>query len=305
MHATESSVVGLIRRHPMAAYLLWLVTVGWAIAFVPIVARSAFGAELPFQPFAIVSTVVGALLPALVITRVVDGPQALRELGRRSLELRASPGWYAFALLALPLPALVVAMVLFGLPEANASTFVSAFFGGLLLQGLITFITINFVEEIAWMGFFQARLQPRHGAVWAAVLTAGGFTLMHLPLFVANATALIVVLPLFFVMAIGFRALVGWVYNHTCSLFLVGLAHAAGNAAGGGSGFSDGLLPRLYDSTWVRVLHTIVAFVIGLGLIAATRGRLGAPPRRTGDTETEEAPTPTPSAGRRSAGAAG
>ena len=289
----------------MAAYLLWLVTVGWAISFVPIVADRAFGAELAFQPFAIVSTVFGALLPALVITRLVDGPQALRELARRSFELRASLGWYAFALLALPLPALVLAMVVFGLPDASASTLVSAFFGGLLLQGLITFITINFVEEIAWMGFFQARLQTRHGAARAAVLTAGGFTLMHLPLFVVNETPLAVVLPLFFVLAIGFRALVAWVYNHTYSLFLVGLLHAAGNAAGGGSGFGEGLLPQLYDSGWVPVLHTIVAFVIGLALIAATRGRLGAPPRLAQPAEGERAPTPSPAAGRPSAGPVG
>ena len=41
-------------------------------------------------------------------------------------------------------------------------------------------------------------------------------------------------------------------------------------------GESGGLLPRLYDSGWVSVLHTLTALVIGLVLIAATRGRLGA-----------------------------
>ena len=85
-----------------------------------------------------------------------------------------------------------------------------------------------------------------------------------------------IILPLFFVMAIGFCALAGWAYNLTDNLFLVGLLHAAGNAATGGSGFGEGFLARLYGKGWVPVLHTLAAFVIGLALIAATRGRLGS-----------------------------
>jgi len=76
----------------------------------------------------------------------------------------------------------------------------------------------------------------------AAVMTAAFFTLQHLPLFFANGTALVIILALFFVMAIGFRVLVGWVYNLAGNLF----------PAAGGSGFGEGFLARLYDSGWVR-----------------------------------------------------
>lgn len=277
MPGDQNGLVGLIRRYPLAAFLLWLSTVGLAIGFIPVIAKAGWAIALPLQPFAIAETVVGALLPAVVITRIVDGSQGLRDLGRHAFRLRVPARWYAFSLLVLPLPALVLAIALFGLPDATPSTLLVAVLAGLLLQGAITFLTINFVEEIAWMGFFQARLQPSRGPALAAVLTAAGFTLMHLPLFVVNGTPLVVIVPLFFVMAIGFRALIGWVYNSTDSLFLVGVLHAAGNAATGGSGLGEGLLPRLYDSSWVSVLHTLAAFVIGLALIAATRGRLGAP----------------------------
>ena len=45
------------------------------------------------------------------------------------------------------------------------------------------------------------------------MITAAFFTLQHMPLFFANGTSLAVVLPLFFLMAVGFRALIGWCYN--------------------------------------------------------------------------------------------
>jgi len=79
----------------------------------------------------------------------------------------------------------------------------------------------------------------------AAVMTAAFFTLQHLPLFFANGTALVIILALFFVMAIGFRVLVGWLQPRRQPF--PGRASAAG-----GSGFGEGCLARLYDSGWVR-----------------------------------------------------
>ena len=61
------------------------------------------------------------------------------------------------------------------------------------------------------------------------------------------------------------RALLAWVYNRTGSLVVVGLTHAAGNAAALAlaplfAGPVDGFLPLV---------------VLGLVVIAVTRGRLG------------------------------
>jgi len=90
----------------------------------------------------------------------------------------------------------------------------------------------------------------------AAVMTAAFFTLQHLPLFFANGTALVIILALFFVMAIGFRVLVGWVYNLAGNLFLVGLpppaaaasarasSRASTTAAGSGPAHARGLRHR-------------------------------------------------------------
>ena len=62
-----------------------------------------------------------------------------------------------------------------------------------------------------------------------------------------NGPAVFIILPIFFLVAIPFRALIAWVYNRTGSLFLVGLLHAVSDGTGTG-GFDSGLLPRLFDS---------------------------------------------------------
>ena len=45
-----------VRLHPIVSFLVWFFTIGWAIAFIPVVAKSWLGLDLPFQPFVIAST---------------------------------------------------------------------------------------------------------------------------------------------------------------------------------------------------------------------------------------------------------
>ena len=49
------------------------------------------------------ASIVGGALPVVLITRLVDGPAGLTALRRRLLQTRASIGWYALTLLAVPL----------------------------------------------------------------------------------------------------------------------------------------------------------------------------------------------------------
>lgn len=218
---------------------------------------------------------IWGLVGVVLITRLVDGREGLRELGRRCVKAAVPPRWYGVALLALPVPAVLLALLFFGPPDASASSLLAAIEYGFLLQTVITFLTVDFIEEITWMGFVQARLQ-RRGVMLAVLVTALLFALQHLPIFVAGTG--LAFFPIFFLMAIGFRALIGWTYNWTGSLIIVGLLHAAGNGATGGSGFGEfgeGLLRRLYESDFASVLHLVSALVIGLALIALTRGRRG------------------------------
>ena len=208
------------------------------------------------------------------------GRSAATRLWRSALVAQVAWGWYALALLGVPLLAFAITAAALGLPmDASPSASVGALLTGLTLQLVLTLLPHNLWEEVAWTGFVQERLQRRHTAAMAAVITGVLFALQHISLVVGNAPAdVVAVMALFMVVIIPFRFLTGWVFNATQSLFLVGLVHGMGNAVAGGSGFGAGFLQRLYpDSTLAASAHLLAFFVLGLAVLALTRGRLGAP----------------------------
>lgn len=283
MPATESitstpggPLVRFVRRHPLAAFLLWFFTIGQALAFTPVVANAS-GADLPVQPFVVASTLVGLLLPSLVITRIVDGPAGLRALWGRAVQTRVAVGWYLLAVLGVPVVALGIAFALMGAPTGETGELLPLLASGVLLPLALTFLPNNWWEEVAWTGFVQARLQDRRGPVMAAVITGILFALQHIALVAGvDLVSAVVLMLLLVVLAVPFRFLTGWVYNRTSSLFLVGLLHAMGNAVTGGSGFHPGLLARLYPEQQVATMaHLFAFFALGLVVLAVTRGRLG------------------------------
>lgn len=274
----SGGLAGLIRRHPIRAFLAWFFTVGQAIALIPVVI-----ADLPTEPFIIASTFVGLLLPTLVITRIVDGPDGLRALWERALRVGVHARWFAFSVIGVPLVAAAITAAFVGMPASvTGSTVASALTFGYIVSLVVVFVTVNWWEEIAWMGFVQARLQQAHGAMRSSVVTGIVFAFGHITLVVGEgATGALTLMALLIAVSIPFRALQAWVYNRTGSLFVVGLVHAAGNAVALGSIMGDGMLIRLYgDSSLSGLVFPILA-VMGLVAIAATRGRLGQPMTRT------------------------
>jgi membrane protease YdiL (CAAX protease family) len=251
-----------LARHPLTAFFAWFFTVGQAFAFAPLV----FHTGVPPQFFIIGSSVVGLLLPALVLTRIVDGPDALHGFLRSFVDWRVSLRWYAVALLGVPED----------VPAALAAVFV--------IQLAFTLVPNNWAEEGVWSGFVQARLQSRHGPLLAAVIVGPLFALQHVALVVGNPPAVAAILMIgLAVVAIPYRFFTGWIWNRTGSLLLLGLVHGAGNAAAPGSGFGDGgVLRHLYpaDHTTVGVFHLLAFFLIGLVVVAATKGRLGRSTRK-------------------------
>jgi uncharacterized protein len=273
----NSRIAALVRRHPVPAFFAWFFTVGQALAFTPVIAQTR-GVPLPVQPFICASTVLGLLLPALVITRVVDGPAGLRRLWADVVRVGVAPRWYALALLAIPLLAVGFTVAVDGAPtDTSVAALLSALGPGFVMALVLTFLPNNLWEEVAWAGFVQARLQTRWGAIGAAAICAPLFSLQHISLVVQGPPIEgAIVLGLLAVLAVPFRFLTGWVYNRTSSLFVVGLLHAAGNAVAGGSGFGAGLLPRLYpQSPLAPAAHLLVIAALGLLAVTLTRGRLG------------------------------
>lgn len=291
-------LVGLVRRRPVTAFLLWFFTVGQLLAFLPVLAV-ANGVQLPTEPFTIASTVVGLLLPALVIAWVVDGPAATRRLLRRAIAMPLSLQWYAVVLAVVPLTSLSIAYAVAGPPEdATVEGLGLAYLLGLVLQAVVHLVTNNLWEEVAWAGFVQARLQARHGSIAAAALTAPVFALQHTALVVGGSLmGTLAVLVVLIVLAFPYRAVMGWLYNRTHSLLVVGAAHAAGDAVAAGTVLGDGFLPRLYGHN-VGPMHLFAFAAIGLVVVVVTRGRLGEstspPPADQNRIPGRGSPSPAP-----------
>jgi len=274
-------LAGIIRRHPVASFLAWSFPVGQAIAFQPVLGHAWYDVDLPTAPFVVAANLLGLLLPAVVITRVVEGRAGVRALWRRAVRVRVPLRWYGLALVVVPVATTAVAVALLGPPEGTGRVLASALVSGLLVQVLLGFLSTNWAEEVAWTGFLQTRLQDRRGPVRAALITGPLFALQHAPLAAGNGWLGGTVVLLFVTAtAIPFRFLQGWVANRTGSLLVVGLVHAAGNATTDGSGFGGpGLLPRLYLDDGVGPVHLVASAALGLVVLAATRGGLGGRPR--------------------------
>jgi membrane protease YdiL (CAAX protease family) len=280
--ARRGGVAGFIARHPLTSFFAWFFTVGQAFAFAPLVADT----PVPPQVFIVGSTLIGLLLPTLVITRTADGPDALRALWHRAVDPRAPLAWYAFVLLVLPLVTIGIAVAFLGLPQ-SPSSWVSLMVGNLLLPLVLTWLPNNWWEEVAWAGFVQARLQDRRGPWLGAVITGVLFALQHISLVVDGSPGeAVFLMTLLIMLAVPFRFVTGWMVNRTGSLFLVGLVHGLGDAVATGSGFQSGLLARLYpDSMLPGMAHLLAFALIGLIVVAATRGLLGLRRGSTGDDD--------------------
>jgi membrane protease YdiL (CAAX protease family) len=276
---SRSRLVTVIRRHPVASFLVSSFSVGQVIAFQPVLAREVYDVDLPTAPFVVGANLLGLLVPALVITRIVDGRAGVEALCNRAVRVRLPWRWYGLALVVIPLTTTAIAVALLGAPEWTGWLIPSALVAGLLVQLLLCFLTTNWAEEVAWTGFLQTRLQDRHGPVRAALATGPLFALQHASLAYGNGwLGGLAVLLFITATAVPFRFLQGWIANRTGSLFVVGLVHAAGNATTDGSGFAGtGLLPRLFPDQTVGPVHLLASAAVGLVVLVVTRGRLGLP----------------------------
>jgi uncharacterized protein len=97
-----SGAAAAVRRHPVAAFLVWFFTVGQAIAFVPLIAQWTSGRELPSEPFLLAATFVGLVLPTIVITWLTSGREGVRALGQRARTVPVPLRWHAFAVVGVP-----------------------------------------------------------------------------------------------------------------------------------------------------------------------------------------------------------
>lgn len=163
-----------LRQHPLVGYFALAFALSWGgvggfmvIGGFPM---TALGPEESGLLFALM--LLGPSVGGLVLTGVLEGREGLRALARRLTYWRVGPGWYAAAL--LPVPVLLL-MILWGLEVWVDPVFAPRFQWPLLAVGLIA----GAVEEIGWTGFATPRLLARYGALSAGVSLGIVWALWH------------------------------------------------------------------------------------------------------------------------------
>ena len=261
-----------VARHPLSAFLVLVAVVGWPLMSVPALTTHGVlpGGPLPQEPFALGTTLLVMLPAALWVTSVADGRPAVRALLRRAVQWRFGAGWWATVLLALPVLTLAVGVAAGqGLQTGDLLP--------ALASGAFSVVTavllVHLWEETVWAGFFQGRLEQRHGFLPAAVLTAVPFAAVHLPLsFIGDLSAgrLALSIGALFVLGVVMRLLVGaTVRGASGSLLAAGIVHASFNASNNEGNLVDDLLGGGQPS-----LYAIVATVLfTAGALVAVRDR--------------------------------
>jgi membrane protease YdiL (CAAX protease family) len=178
---------------------------------------------------------LGLVAPALVISRLADGPGAVRKLLLRAFDWRFGLGRWTVVLLAVPLLTLALAAVSGSLvtPEDGWLWMTGKYLFGTVVFGALV---LNIWEETGWAGFVQTRLTARHGLLAGAGLTAVPFAVIHIPLYLVGDPSWTQVgtgLALLFAIAPVYRYLLGMhLMDARGSVLAAGIQHAAWNESG-------------------------------------------------------------------------
>lgn len=271
----------LARRRPVTVFLFLALGLGWAALMVPVLTGAAM------EPFLLFVNFVALLASALLVTRLADGPGAVRRMLGRAFAWRFGAGRWAVVLLGMPVLTLALAAATGSMrtpptgwaAEAGWYLFSTLIYGALVL---------NLWEETAWGGFLQSRLTARHGLLVAALLTGLPFAGIHLPLYLADGwngeTARN--LALLFVLVPVYRYLLGMHLLDTGgSVLAIGIQHASWNAAG-----SLGAV----EGEW-QVMVAVVLLTLLVALERRLRGQGARPLGRDAERRAAAAWTGTPS----------
>src|SRR3712207_5639559 len=107
--APTAGIRALIRRRPVAAYVLMTTSGAW-LGLLPVLFLNAT-LSIPYRM--IFSTLVLAL-PAFLVTAIADGRAGVRDLLTRALRWRVGLRWYALAVLGIPAAMVLLATAFLG-----------------------------------------------------------------------------------------------------------------------------------------------------------------------------------------------
>jgi membrane protease YdiL (CAAX protease family) len=229
-----------INRHAVLIYFALAFAISWGGVLVAVGPGGipATPEQTDMQaPFIYLAMLAGPSLAAILLTGLVHGRAGYRELLARLLTWRVGARWYAIALLATPLLALVTLLAL--LPTSPAflpGIFASDDKASVLLVGIVMGLVVGIFEELGWTGFAVPNLRPRFGVLASGLIVGLLWGAWHLILAfwgsgdASGTLSLSFFLP-WVVYSFGvlpvYRVLMVWLYDRTRSLLLAMLMHAS------------------------------------------------------------------------------
>ena len=176
-----SSLGRSVARHPVLAFMLISLGVGFVTAAIPPIA----GSDIPpfDQPLhGIVGGSLGVGLAAFLVTAALSGRPGIADLGRRTVRWRVPVRWYLIALFYVPVAAALISLAIYGprvlaapsggWPRALAE--VAAYF-------LLQLVLFQLAEEIGFTGFLQHHWQDRYSPMKLTLYVALLWALWHMP----------------------------------------------------------------------------------------------------------------------------
>src|SRR5918994_5141845 len=165
--APHRGIRALLARHPLVSFFV-LAYAGTWLTELPYVLSEDGSGLLPYSSPLLIWTspltvFMGPFLAAFVMTGATEGREGVGRLLRRFVLWRVGLRWYLFALVGVPVLAVLSAIVM---PGALASFQGLASLAPLPLLGIFVYILFlggPLGEEPGWRGFALPRLQRLHG----------------------------------------------------------------------------------------------------------------------------------------------
>jgi membrane protease YdiL (CAAX protease family) len=217
-----------IQYHQLLSYFVFAYGITWSGIFILLVSKGFDFTTIhtPEVIFIFLMMFLGPSMSSLILNAVLDGRSGLSELWMRFARWKVSGGWYAVALLTIPLLLLAILSVL----SATVSpTFVPSF----RIEGIAVGLLAGSLEEIGWTGFATPRLLKQSNVLTAGCLLGLLWSFWHmLADFSGNISAMgtgwILWFTIFWIVPLtAYRILMTWVYSNTQSLLVAQLMHAS------------------------------------------------------------------------------
>lgn len=264
------SNLGAFRRYPVVTYFGLTFTISWTGALAVAAPHVIHHQPLPKMTGILMfpAMLLGPSFAGIVLTRIVDGKDGLRDLLSRMFLARVPAGWYT----ALLIPPVLVLTVLLSLQE-----FVSpAYTPNRFIIGILFGIPAGLLEEIGWMGYAFPKMRPQSNGLSAAIVLGLLWALWHLPVidYLGTATPhgaewLPFCLAFTLVMT-AMRVLIAWIYTNTKSVLLAQLMHVC--STGSLVIFSAPRVTALQEVMWYVLYGTALWVVVAIVVRKFGRG---------------------------------